>query len=139
MAVDLLPPAPVAVSVYVVVTAGARVNEPLVASVWEPGWSVTDVVLVVDHCNEMLWPAVMLVAEAVAVIVGGGAATVMVTAVELVPPGPLAVSVYVVVEVGFSVSEPFVANVCPPGCRVTVVALTAVQLSTKLSPAVMLA
>jgi hypothetical protein len=45
----------------------------------------------------------------------------------------------VVVEAGFSVSEPFVANACPPGCRVTLVALAAVQLSTKLSPAVTLA
>jgi hypothetical protein len=50
-----------------------------------------------------------------------------------VPPGPVAVAVYVVVEVGVTFAEPVAPNV-PTPAMLTGVALVVVQLRTAVAP-----
>jgi hypothetical protein len=58
---------------------------------------------------------------------GGGPVTFTVTVALTLPPGPFATAVYVVVELGTTVTEPVAANV-PRPFMVTDVACVAVQL-----------
>src|SRR5512140_193361 len=59
-----------------------------------------EVVLVADHDKAVVSPATIDAGAAVKVIVGGTWFTVIVTWAVVVPPGPVAVAVYVVVLVG---------------------------------------
>ena len=52
----VLPPAPVAVAVYVVVLDGLTETDPEVATLPTPGSMSTDVALVVDQDRVALWP-----------------------------------------------------------------------------------
>ena len=61
---------------------------------------------------------------------------VTVVEAEAVPPGPVAVAVYVVVAVGLTVSDPLAANV-PSPFRVTEVVLLPLHCSTEDDPLAM--
>ncbi len=116
------PPGPVAVKVYVLVVPGTTVLEPLEAGVTAPTpWSIdTIVAFVVVH--ERTVDCVALVSEyGIAVNVqvgggggGGGVVTVTVSEHVTVPPGPVAVPVYVVVYVGATVLIPEATGVTDP-------------------------
>jgi hypothetical protein len=79
----------------------------------------------------------MLLGCALNATVGFGAETITLTTVEeaVVPPGPVAVAVYVVVAVGVTFTEPLAGNV-PRPLMLTEFALLAVQLSTVEAPLV---
>jgi hypothetical protein len=87
-----VPPAPVAVSLYVVVLAGVTVAEPDTGSAVELtlGAIVTEVALVVVHVSVSDWPAVIWLADAVRVAVGGVWGSV--GGEDLVPPHAARVS-----------------------------------------------
>ena len=70
-----VPPAPVAVSVYVVVTEGETPTDPLAGSLPTPLSIVTLVAFVVDHVSVALCPGWMEVGLAEKEAVGAGAAT----------------------------------------------------------------
>ena len=53
-----------------------------------------------------------------------------------VPPGPVAVAVYVAVEVGTTLTDPFAGNI-PTPAMLTEVALLVVQLRTAVAPLAM--
>ena len=63
--------------------------------------------------------------------------TVTVVVDAAVPPGPVAVAVYVAVELGMTLTDAFAANV-PTPAMLTEVALRVVQLRTADVPAAML-
>jgi hypothetical protein len=108
---ELVPPAPLQVSVYVYVPAVlsgpmraailAVGSAPLHESAPLPPVAVQEVVLTVAHVNVVDWPARMVAGTAAkATITGGGgvlpALTVTMTELgTLGPPGPVQVSVYV--------------------------------------------
>ena len=60
-----------------------------------------------------------------------------VVVVAAVPPGPVAVAVYVAVELGVTLADPLAANV-PTPAMLTEVALLVVQFSVAEMPATML-
>ena len=68
---------------------------------------------------------------------GGGMMTVTVTLSVVLPPGPVAVRVYVVVSSGETVREPFGSTSPIPGSMLTLSALMVDQLSVLDSPRVM--
>jgi len=71
VASDEVPPAPVQVSLYVVVLTGLTLNEPLVASVpVQPPLAVQDVAFVLDQVSVALPPAAMDAGLAVKVTMG---------------------------------------------------------------------
>ena len=104
------PPAPVAVPVYVVVVVGETEDEPPATGETEPMPLLIEnvVALPVTHESEDVAPCGTAVGFAVSEQVGGGGATT-VTMVEqvAVPPSPVTVPVYVVVELGVTAVEPF--------------------------------
>jgi hypothetical protein len=144
------PPGPEALIVKVVVemigtTADPEVDSAPVSSV--PGTGgviVTDVALLVLQVMVVVWPPFSAVGFAVKFTIWGGTgSTTCTTAVcgELLPPGPVATAVYVVVCVGESFQVPaaceLVVKVCAPpepveAVMVMVVALVAFQLSVTL-------
>src|SRR5260370_8208973 len=65
---------------------------------------------------------------------GGGAATVMLTLASALPPGPVAVIVYVVDESGVTLVEPSGATVPTPGVRFNCVAFVEDQVRVAESP-----
>src|SRR5258708_16918606 len=65
---------------------------------------------------------------------GGGAATVMLTLASALPPGPVAVIVYVVDESGVTLVEPSGATVPTPGVRFNCVAFVEDQVKVAESP-----
>ena len=77
----------------------------------------------------------MVLGCALNVIVGGGPEVVTLTTVDatVVPPGPVAIAVYVVVTVGVTFTEPVAGNV-PRPLMLTEFALLALQLSTVDAP-----
>jgi len=114
---EVVPPAPVAVAVYVVVEVGATDTVPPVA----PNvrllpllpLSVTCVAFVADTVTTEELPVAIVVGLAVMVAVGvpdepplPPVVTVIITLAEAVPPAPVAVAVYVAVEVGLTDTAP---------------------------------
>jgi hypothetical protein len=138
-------PAPVAVAVYVVVAVGETVFVPpeaprakLLPSV---PVTVTCVALVAATVSVEVPPAVMETGFALMVTVAaGGAPTVTIVAAVDVPPTPVAVAVYVAVDVGVMVFVPPVAPSVKlvPSVPVTEIldALVAAILRTAEAPAV---
>src|SRR5260370_32527255 len=102
----VVPPAPVAVSVYVVVSVGWTGVEPESACDPTPLSMVTVVAFVVLQTSDDVPPEAIVLGVAENEIVGAGTFTVTVAVFVAVPPGPVAVSVYVVVEVGLTPVEP---------------------------------
>ena len=93
-----------------VVADGETVMLPEVGCVPIPLSIDTDVAFVVDHVSVDAWPAEIAPGFAENEIVGGGCVpldTVTVVVEDEVPPGPEAVNVYVVVEVGETEMFPF--------------------------------
>ena len=70
-----------------------------------------------------------MVGDAENVAVGAGCVTVTVAVFVVVPPGPFAVSVYVVVDVGLTPTDPLSAWLPTPLSIETVVAFVVVQVS----------
>ena len=91
---------------------------------------LTEVVLVVLQLRTVDAPGAMLLGCALKVIVGVGPEVVTFTTVEdaVVPPGPVAVAVYLVVAVGVTFTEPLAANE-PTPLMLTVLAFFAFQVS----------
>lgn len=123
-----VPPDPVAVAVYVVVEVGATDTvPPVVANVrllpLVP-LSVTCVAFVAATVTAEELPLAIDVGLALTVTVGAPdvlpAPTVIVTDAEAVPPDPVAVAVYVVVEVGLAETVP------PPAAMVRLLPLVPV-------------
>ena len=115
------PPEPVAVPVYVVVAVGETflvldatgVTKPI------PLLILNVLAFVVVHESVEEFPVCIIVGFAVNVQVGaggGGGSAVTVTVVEQVtePPAPVAVPVYVLVEVGETEREPLATGVTAP-------------------------
>jgi hypothetical protein len=70
-------------------------------------------------------------------IVGGGLDVTVTVAVDTaVPPGPVAVAVYVAVELGATLTDPFAGNI-PTPAMLTEFALLVVQLKTGVAPLAM--
>jgi hypothetical protein len=122
----------------VVVAAIAPVDlEPAVASVpVQPPDAVQAVALVEDQVRVELPPLATLVGLALIVALGVGAETETVTDWPAEPPGPVQVSVYLVVAVsGEVVCEPLVASVpVQPPDAVQAVALVEDQVSEAVAP-----
>lgn len=136
-----LPPAPVAVAVKVVVVLMTTVVDPESASeVWSSprmlGVTVNVVAFVVDHVRVTMEPAVTEVALDVNVSVGGALVTVMLIVSFVVPPGPVAVAVYVVLALTVTCCDPASGNVPDPieGAMVTEVAFFDDQVSVTAWP-----
>ena len=116
----VVPAAPVAVMVYVVVVVGDTVTLPDATLLCEPIPLLIDTVvaLVVTHDNTALLPLVILLGVATKLDTTGslvtGMFTVTVTCAVLVPPEFLAVIVYVVVVVGDTVTLPSVSSMTLP-------------------------
>jgi hypothetical protein len=111
---DAEPPAPVHVSVYlVVVVRGEVVWEPLVARLPDqPSDAVHAVASVDDQVNVELPPLATPAGLVVSETVGGALETVTVAVWDAEPPAPVHVSVYLVVVVrGEVVWEPLVGSV----------------------------
>src|SRR5579872_4659465 len=91
----------------------------------------TEVVLVVAQLRTADAPGAMVLGCALKTTVGAGPAVVTLTTVDdrVVPPGPVAVAVYVVVATGVTFTEPVAGNV-PSPLMLTVVAFFAFQLNT---------
>jgi hypothetical protein len=101
-----VPPAPVAVMVYEVVIVGDTLIDPLGPTAPIPGWISHESALVDCHVKVADPPYGMLRGSAAMATVGAGAETVTVTLLVAVPPGPVAVMVYLVVAVGDTIVEP---------------------------------
>jgi hypothetical protein len=137
-----VPPAPVAVPVKVVsVVMVAVVVVPLTTGVSAPiELSIENVLaFVVVHERTLVPEEPTSVGFAVSVQVGaGGGGGVVVTAIVAVqwtvPPVPVAVSVYVVVEAGETGVEPFTATEPMLLSRLTEVALVVVHVSVEELP-----
>src|SRR3954447_13134624 len=67
---------------------------------------VTEVALVVFQISVEFCPLVMVLGVAEKEIVGAGCVTVTVAVLVITPPGPVAVSVYVVVDDGLTPTDP---------------------------------
>jgi hypothetical protein len=90
------PPAPVHVSVYVVVVVGETGSVPPLAGVCVPSplFIEAEVELVQAYVSVELFPAIMLVGEALRAAVGAtGAVTVTVALAVAEPPPPVQVTV----------------------------------------------
>ncbi len=94
---EVLPPVPVQVKVYVVVLVGKTLAVPETAT--GPPQPVQDVALVDDQFKVEYEPLAMEVGEAVKVVIVGAGTTVTVAVAEALPPGPVQFKVYVVVAV----------------------------------------
>ena len=89
----VIPPGPVAVIVYVVVSDGVTVVEPLKATEPIP-WSMEQVsASVALQVKTEEFPSCTMVGLALIDTVGAGSVTVMVTLAVAVPPSPVAVMV----------------------------------------------
>ena len=135
---DALPPAPVHVSVYVVVAVGATLCVPLTALVpVQPPEAVHAVALVLLQVSVEDAPDVIDRGDADKVTVGAGAAvTVTVVCCEADPPAPVQVSAYVVVVAGVTASVPLTALLpVHPLDAVHDVALVDDQVSVEVAPA----
>jgi hypothetical protein len=127
--------------VYVVVAAGVTVTEPLVVAIAPIGLIVTAVAFVEVKLSTVEPPRKMVAGSAVTTAVGAGVATGWTTTVNeavALPPGPVAVMVYVVVAAGVTVTEPLVVAIAPIGLIVTAVAFVEVKFSTLDWPTTML-
>ncbi len=118
---DAVPPGPVAVPVYVVVAVGETTRVPLGTGVTEPmPWLIEkETAFVVVHVSVELLPSTMVTGFEERVQVGaegggGGTFTLTIAVHDAVPPGPVAVPVYVVVAVGDTEREPLATGVTPP-------------------------
>jgi hypothetical protein len=135
-----LPPAPVAVSTYVVVSSGVT-PEMLPASgnadVLTDGTILTEVALKLCHASVIGVPAVMLVELAEKDMLGGCGVTVTVTDCVALPPGPVAVNTYVVVCCGVTTALPLNASADEPtaGAIATEVAFAVCHISVTDCPA----
>jgi hypothetical protein len=131
-----VPPGPVAVAVYVAVELGVTLTDPLAANVPTPAM-LTEVALLVVQFSTAEAPETMLLGCALKAIVGFCAEVTTLTTVEdsLLPPGPVAVAVYVVVTVGVTFTEPLAENV-PIPLMLTEFALLALQLRVVPAPLV---
>jgi hypothetical protein len=89
------PPAPVHVSVYLVVVVSAAVFcEPLIASEpLQPPDAAQEVAPVEDHVNIEVAPLATVLGAAVKATVGAGAVTVTVAVCAALPPAPVQVRV----------------------------------------------
>lgn len=105
-----VPPGPFTVRVYVVVVEGCTVMLPP-----DTGWTapiplsmLADVAFVVDQVRVAVCPWLMLLGDAVRLAVGGDCPvpTVTIACAVIVPPGPVAVRVYVVLAEGCTVMLP---------------------------------
>jgi hypothetical protein len=115
------------------VTVGVTVVEPLVGCAPTPLSIDTDPAFEVDQVSVDTWPAPMNAGAALKVMLGP-LLTVTVAVLVNVPPGPTAVSVYVVVDVGLTEVDPESGCDPTPWSMVTVVALVVVQTSDELWP-----
>jgi len=131
----IVPPAPLAVSVYVVVAVGDTGAEPESGREPRPLSIVTVVAFVVVHVRVDDWPAMIAVGFAVKLAVGAGLVTVTVTCFVVVPPAPVAVSVYVVVAVGETTMDPFTGWLPIPLSIDTLVAFVVDHVSVEDWPA----
>lgn len=119
---EIVPPAPVAVPVYVVVTVGDTEFVPTLTGVTEPipllMLNVVAFDVVHDSVDEE--PLLIVVGEAISVqtgaLGGGGADVTVIVAVHVTePPAPVAVPVYVVTPSGgVTVLEPAATGVTEP-------------------------
>lgn len=121
--------------------AGVTLVDPLAPNVPTPA-IVTEFALVVVQFSVVEFPGVMVLGCALNVMVGAAGfepppLTVTTAVVLAVPPGPVAVAVYVVVELGLTCTEPEAAWAPNPEI-VTEVALLAFQLKVVLEPLLML-
>jgi hypothetical protein len=89
----IVPPGPLAVSVYVVVVVGLTLAVPDTGLLPTPLSIEIVVALVEDQVSVDDWPALIDVGDAEKVAVGAGCVTVTVAVFVVVPPGPVAVSV----------------------------------------------
>jgi hypothetical protein len=87
-----VPPGPLAVAVYVVVSAGVTDREPLAGTVPMPLSKVTDVALEEFQLRVAVDPALTVEGSTTMLIAGRGI-TVTSTDAFAVPPGPVAVAV----------------------------------------------
>ena len=112
------------------VDVGVTLVDPVAPNVPTPAM-LTEVALVVVQLRTADEPGAMVLGWALKTIVGCGPEVVTLTTVEdwVVPPGPVAIAVYVVVAVGVTFTEPVAGNV-PRPLMLTEVALLAFQLST---------
>src|SRR3954468_5800209 len=88
-----VPPGPIAVSVYVVVTVGCTEVEPESGCEPTPLSMVTVVAFVVVQTSDEFCPEAIVPGVAENEIVGAGVFTVTVAVVVMVPPGPVTVIV----------------------------------------------
>ena len=118
------------------VEVGVTLADPVAPNVPTPAM-LTEVALVVVQLRTAEAPAAMVLGCALKETVGFGPDVVTLTIVEdaVVPPGPVAVAVYVVVVEGVTFTEPVAGNV-PRLLMLTEFALLAVQLSTVEAPLV---
>jgi hypothetical protein len=123
-----VPPGPVAVRVYVVVCDGETLEEPLAACAPMPLSIETEVELLTSHVSVDEEPLTMEAGVATNVMLGR-LLTVTVAWLVSVPPGPFAVSVYVVVANGLTVTAPDSACAPTPLSIDTEVALVVLQTS----------
>ena len=110
-------------------------------SVRGSGVMLTLVPFCTDHVMVAIVPAVIVVGAAVNVMAGAGGFTVTVTLADVLPPGPVAVNVYVAVPEGVNVAEPLIGNAPEPAGRgsgesETDVALLTDQVSVTAVPEV---
>jgi hypothetical protein len=123
-----VPPGPVAVRVYVVVCDSDTLVEPLAACAPMPLSIETEVEFVTSHVSVDDEPLTIEAGVAVNVMLGR-LLTVTVAWLVSVPPGPFAVSVYVVVVIGLTVTEPATGLLPTLLSIVTEVALVVFQTS----------
>jgi hypothetical protein len=95
---------------------------------------VTEVAFVTAHDNVAAWPMPTNVGDAVKLMLGP-LLTVTVAWLVNVPPGPVAVSVYVVVCSGWTMVDPESGCEPTPLSIVTVVAFVVFQISVEFWPA----
>ena len=129
----VVPLAPVATNVYVVVCVGVTVCDPF--GLTAAPFNVTDVAFCVVHVNVAGCPCSTVGALAFRFATGsGGPVTVIVLAAcaGVVPLGPVATRVYVVVELGFTCIEPDASTAFP--FSVTEVAFCVVQVRVAAWP-----
>jgi hypothetical protein len=132
-----VPPGPVAVSWYVVVVGGDTDAKPETGRLPMP-WSIeTLMAWSTDHARVALSPSPIVRGDAEKVICGFGGVTVTVTCFVMVPPMPLAVSVYVVVAGGETDRVPLVGTAPTPLSIDALVAFVVVQARDVDSPSLM--
>lgn len=104
-----VPPGPVTVMVYAVVTEGETLVDPVRGTVPTP-WSILALVASVELHESVAESPDMIVSGDAVILTVGGSFTVTVTLSVAVPPRPEAVIVYVVVIAGETRREPFTAT-----------------------------